>query len=65
MKRIIVVVTCLLLIMCLAGCSEKEEKEIVKNELTQYVNNMSKAEIIKNDMKYVTNIIDSVDKMKM
>ena len=54
----------LLLIICLAGCSEKEKKEIVKNELTQYVNNLSKAEIIKNDMKHVINIIDSVDKMK-
>ena len=67
MKRIIVLLMMLILSIILVGCnneSEKKEKEIVKNELTQYVNNLSKAEIIKNDMKYVTNIIDSVDKMK-
>lgn len=67
MKRIIVLLMMLILSIVLVGCnneSEKKEKEIVKNELTQYVNNLSKAEIIKIDMKYVTNIIDSVDKMK-
>lgn len=64
MKKLFVVFMSLMFIICLAGCCEKEDKDIIKIELTQYVNNLPKSEIIKNDMKYVTNIIDSVDKME-
>ncbi len=64
MKKIFVVFMCLILIMCLIGCDGNQENDNIKNELTQYVNNLSKSELIKNDMKYVTNLIDSVDKIK-
>ena len=64
MKKIFIVFMSLLFIMCLVGCGEKEDKDIIKIELTEYVNNLPKSEIIKNDMKYVTNIIDSVDEME-
>lgn len=69
MKKVLITFFMLVIVFMMVGCNKKENihfsKEQIKDELTNYVNEIEKSVMIQNNFLYVNELVDSIDNIDL